>query len=268
MSIYEGIDDIIDSALGLSDIGSRSPHYNHKRSCLRLSTGPPSGFDTLHLLKSMLSRLERNWTNSPRRRRAEPSDKNWHWKKQLTISAQNRSPEKTLEKRIVQLTGAEWVNQIPTASGLYAASRDRQRNVDLVQQIDDGRYQLIELKVDSDTPLKAAIEITQYAVFYVFARLHYSAHQQAAKKLLRAKTLHLRVLAPRPYYAGYHLGWLVPALNKGLAVFPLEYGLPLQMDFDFLWFPPTFVWPCSDEESLAAVRAISPVQWGEPRDGT
>lgn len=43
MSIYDGIDDIIDSALGLSDIGSRSPHYNYKKSCLRLSQGPPSG---------------------------------------------------------------------------------------------------------------------------------------------------------------------------------------------------------------------------------
>jgi len=52
ISIYEGIDDIIDDALGLLDIG-KSPHYSHKKSALILSKSTPPGFDAFQLFNSI-----------------------------------------------------------------------------------------------------------------------------------------------------------------------------------------------------------------------
>ena len=120
---------------------------------------------------------------------------------------------------------------------------------------------LIELKVDSDTPLKAAIEIIQYAVFYIFSRLHYPSDMLDSKALLLAKTIQLRVLAPQTYYEDYNLAWMVPSLNTALTKFLSEKKLQIQMDFNFLWFPSTFVWPCSDEILFGALTDLSSVQW-------
>jgi hypothetical protein len=169
MSICDGLDDIIDNAFDVADIGASSPHYQHKSSCLRLSKGRPKAFDASTLLESMLARVEQNWDTSPRRRRADPSEQNWRWEKQMDIADRNPSKEKRLEKRIAQLTGDDWVNQVPTASGLYESTRDRHRNVDLARRIGNRAFELIELKVDSGNPLLATAEILQYAVLLLAA---------------------------------------------------------------------------------------------------
>ena len=262
MSICDGIDDIIDNAFGVADIGSSSPHYQHKRSCLRLSKGCPTGFDASALLESMLTRVQQNWDRSPRRRRADPSDQNWRWEKQTEIADRNQSKEKRLEKRIAQLTGDDWVNQVPTASGLYESNRDRHRNVDLARRIGDRAFELIELKVDSGNPLLATAEILQYAVLYLFARLHYPPHQIAAKQLLQADAIGLRVLAPHKFYAGYDLGWMVPAFDTALRSFSSTNAVAVELSFQFLSFPPSFSWPGDDEGIREALPAVTPVRWG------
>jgi hypothetical protein len=90
---------------------------------------------------------------------------NWRFAKKTYIADRNTSPEKTLEKTIAKITDADWVNQVPTASGLWNASADTHRNIDLVHRLGPKQYEFIELKVETDTPLKAAMESLIYGCF-------------------------------------------------------------------------------------------------------
>src|SRR5690349_862298 len=105
------------------------------------------------LLEAMLARVEANWAVSPNRLAGKrPSAQNWRFQSMLGIAAHNQSPEKTLEKAIARLVQHDgWVNQVPTASGLFQASRDKSRNIDLVRRVAARSYEFIELKVHSDT---------------------------------------------------------------------------------------------------------------------
>lgn len=259
MSICYGLDDIIDAAFDVSHIGTKSPHYRNKRSCQHASQGCPSGFDAYAVLESMLTSVEENWEASPRRRKAGPSKQNWRWEKQTFLAEHNKSKEKILEKRIVQLSEEEWVNQVPTASGLYDSGRDKKRSVDLAHSVGDRSFELIELKVGSDNPLIATAEIIQYAVLYLFARLHYPRDHLMSKPLLQAEAIGLRVLAPREFYSGFDLRWLVPAFNAALNNISKEHGITLKMDFDFLWFASSFSMPRNAAETRSMLAGVTPV---------
>ncbi len=180
------------------------------------------------------------------------------------IAEYNQSPEKTLEKAIVNTaSNARWANQVPTASGLYEGHRDRHRNIDLVQSIAPGEYDFIELKVGSDTPLYAAMEVLQYAALYTFARHHYTDQECKQHELLQADTIHLRVLAPIPFYGKAPVDALESSISEGLAAFCSTECLAWMMDFAFLAFPTSFVWPCGVEELHTALRGIHSIV---PRD--
>ena len=260
MSICAGIDDIIDRHLGVTDVGKSSPHYEHKTSCLRLQAKPPQ-LNPERMIEAMLSCVETNWQASPRRQYAGPSLENWRFAKKTYIADRNTSPEKTLEKTIAKITDADWVNQVPTASGLWNASADTHRNIDLVHRLGPKQYEFIELKVETDTPLKAAMESLIYGVLYVFARLHYPETYHKSQGLLQAEEVHLCSLAPHSYYGRYHLEWLIPAFNSGWQSVLADRSLNLKMDMRFSAFPSDFVWPCKDEYLLKALDAILPVTW-------
>jgi hypothetical protein len=76
----------------------------------------------------------------------------------------------------------------------------------LIHRCEEGVYELIELKVESNTPLYAAMEILQNAVLYIFYRerkKELEGEVAEPKDILRATVIHLRVLAPCNYYEGY-----------------------------------------------------------------
>jgi hypothetical protein len=226
-------------------------------ACRHLSGAAPLGFDEEALIEGIYLQVERNWRASAVGR--SPSIQNWRFEKQLKIDARNRSPEKTLEKAIAELAGETWANQVPTASGLVNATSDRSRNLDLVCQADPGRFEFIELKLESDTPLYAAIEMLEYGVLYLFYRLNFVADARD-NVLLAAKTVHLRVLAPVAYYRGYRFEWLESALTKGLQAVIEKRGGPM-MDFMFMAFPKEFNWPCPTEQMLASLERRASVEW-------
>jgi hypothetical protein len=221
--------------------------------------------DIAALLRVMVGQIEVNWAASPRRRAGKrPSPQNWRFRPMLAIAAHNPSPEKTLEKAIVATApDASWANQVPTASGLYEAHRDRHRNIDLVRRRGPGAYDWIELKVGSDTPSYAATEVLQYAALYTFARRHYTDAERAQHELLQAQTIHLRVLAPDDYYRRGPVTALERSINRGLAAFCAAEALEWTMDFAFLAFPARFVWPCGAAELQAALGDIHPVVLGQ-----
>ena len=81
---------------------------------------------------------------------------------------------------------------MPTASGLWDHTADKKRAVDLVRRFGDGCFELIELKVNSHTPLRAAVEIVQYTLLFCLARDRYAEQDLACKELLQAKEVHLQ----------------------------------------------------------------------------
>jgi hypothetical protein len=243
MGILDGVDGIFDRHLQVEHIGG-PPHHRHRKSALLLSAGRPAGFDAEQLLEEAYARLVSNLGRSPRFGRSGPSTENWRFEKQLGCSDNNQSLEVTLERAIVAAIGPEWANQVPTASGLWDSVADKRCAVDLVRRLADGRFELIELKVESDTPLRAAVEITQYGLLYAVARGHYQEIDRASSELLRADEIDLRVLAPATYYAPYSLGWLADDLDEAARAFTTQrFGGQFTMSFGFEAFPHDFNWP-------------------------
>jgi hypothetical protein len=194
--------------------------------------------DGAALVPELYARLEQNLNQSPR----TPSLQNWRYQKKLKIDASNPSREKQLEKAIARLGGTEWVNQTPTSSGLLT-SGERQRNIDLVHRLHATGYEFIELKVKSDTPRFAAMEILKNGLVFLYSRRHRDrlGYSRERNPLLWASEVHLRVLAPADYYRQFALGWLAPLLRYGLtATLRPEVDRDLTIDFDFQAFPDKF----------------------------
>jgi hypothetical protein len=141
-----------------------------------------------------------------------------------------------LEREIVNKCGEDWSNQMPAASGLVGPSTDKRAAVDLVHREGPTKYSLIELKVDSNNPLFAAIEILQYGLLFVWSRnnlekLGYDLHPQP---VLAANEITLSVLAPGDYYSDYSLSNLTDALNNAFPDFKLRGDLILAFEFNRL----------------------------------
>ena len=236
-SILAGVDNIIDAALGLKDIGKR-PFYKHKTSCKKLSKSP-MGLNIGDLLEQIYGKIVLNWDTAEYH---QLSEENWRFKKQRAIGKDN-DKEVALERAIVNVPQAIWPdsdcwsNQIPTASGFVGPRADKRRAIDLAYRRKDGSYELIELKVDESggTPMFAAMEILQYGLLYVFAREHKNAAEFLKRdlELLRAEYIHLKVLAPLAYYAGYDFAWLEKDINRGLVSFRSQRKFSFKMDFRF-----------------------------------
>ncbi len=238
MSICNGVEAI--QARYLRSAGSQTHHL-----------------DVMGLLTDQRARIELNWELSPRLLEGKrPSAENWRLERRPHLAAHNASPEKTLEKAIARQ--AHWYNQIPTASGLYHHRRDKLRNIDLVRAHDDGSYTLVELKVRSNSPLEATLELLIYVSLYEVARRRYLEEERAAKALLQATELHWRVLAPRPFYVpGLDYGALADQVSGALARQAEASPTPLQMDFAFTHFPEAFEWPCAEADLQRMVSGIT-----------
>jgi hypothetical protein len=99
----------------------------------------------------------------------------------------------------------------------------------------------------------------QYAALYTFARRHYTEHERGQHEILQAYTIHLRVLAPAAYYRKQPVAALERSIDQGLAAYCAAEALAWIMDFAFLAFPNSFVWPCGVEDLQAALQDIQPV---------
>ena len=242
-SILQDVGPIIDESLGLKDRGiGREPHYHHKETCQKLGASAPLTFDAKVLIEKIYGKVLSNWKEGIHCRL---SKQNWRFKSFPTIAENNGDPEIKLERAIVRIQGTpiNWANQVPTSSGLLGQHADKHRNIDLIHQCEDGAYELIELKVESNTPLYAAMEILQNAVLYIFYRerkKELEVKVREPKPILEARVLHLRVLAPCRYYEGYKLAWLEANICKGLSAYLATKMPDLQIDFRFDAFPPWF----------------------------
>jgi hypothetical protein len=244
--ILDGIDAVIDRHFfSDKDIALGHSHVQ-KRSCNAFSKNAPKSFDGTALITAMYDHIENNLAKRPDG--GTPSPKNWHLRStgdhhRISPSSNNESAEVKLERAIVQEWHANWSYQMPVASGLFGGHSDKRRAVDLVFDHGDGHYDLVELKIKSDTPLYAAIEILGYGLIYLASRTDRAEslkYKAVDRPVLAANSITLCVLAPKCYYADSNLMWLQVAINDGLKRFSTP---ELKMDFRFEKFGGTW---CDD----------------------
>lgn len=230
-----------DNHLGLSKIGTKRPCFKFIKATEAPAERPLS-FSGHRMLNEGFASLESFFQSNKDKKPG--SDKNWRWTLQTNLSDENTSPEVLLEKALVLIEKPKakeargWANQVPVASGLTTTrAADRRTAIDLVRKRENG-FDFIELKLGSDTPLFAAMEILGYGLIYLLFRKHRADLTfNKESPIMNASYVGLQVLAPKTYYNDWKLGWLEHELNDALKTFPKEIGVGgLSMGFSFAAF--------------------------------
>jgi hypothetical protein len=226
--------------------------------------GQRDDFENLPL-REMFECIQHNFKPS------KPLDKlsrqNWRLVGQPHLGRTNSSSEKILEKRIAHLLAPRWVNQVPAASG-YCGSGDRKRSIDLISQIGDSAFIFYELKVhpDSGDVVAATIELLGYGLLYIFSRVE--LREYVASPLMKAQTVHLRLLATWDYYqkqTGRPRGpsqKFQDTVSFNISRFATDSLTDCKIDFGLDTFPEWYACSHADREDdariLAAVEGIHP----------
>jgi hypothetical protein len=193
------------------------------------------------------SRIARNWRRCREAGIGSPSAENWRWHKpQPERNGDNPSKEVRLERALMRLKRPDWSNQVPVASGIAGTNAERRRAIDLVHQRGPEHFELIELKVASDTPLYAAFEIIGYTCIWLLSRLDPPVPNNP---LLTAKAIDAVVLAPTAFYAPYQLETLRQQLDDDLQRLGRDHDVALSFRFEA--FPDCLANPPWTDEQLA-----------------
>jgi len=225
-SILDGVDNLLRSQFGAYTTKTGAKEYLKK----------PNNLSDI-LWEKIYEQISLNYQNG----NDAHSTENWRFEIKPFKAPKNKSAEKLLEKAIAKLgeKGTEWANQVPVASGLVSSGRDRKRSVDLIRKQGVGSYEFIELKIASNNPLYAAIEILEYGIVYILYRIVIPENMRGAKScpdLLRARKIHLIVSAPESYYEGYNRNSIISLgknLSKTINAFAKKRIKNLDMDFYF-----------------------------------
>ena len=271
--ILNGVDLIIEEELLPPGVraGTKPPFYMKKTTILNLIKKKKLAGSFKGLCERSYAKIKDNFKTDHFR----VSDTgNWVLRKELET---RHEKEVKLERDIVALDD-NWANQVSTASGLVGSTAGKRRAIDLVRKLQSDTYQFIELKVTSDTPVAAAIEVLEYALLYIFSRKHCGSLKIPNDiPLMSAKKIELRVLAPGTYFTDQNrnrdkkldLKWFESALDSGIATFCKASKAGVEMDFRFLQFDKDFTWSNAKasesgraaflEQLRADVNAIHPV---------
>lgn len=196
------------------------------------------------VIEDLDDRIKDNYRRLTAMGRAGSSSENWRWYANSDYDrAKNRSLETIVEREIIGLTQAlgTWANQVPVNSGI-SEGNNQPGHIDLVHRTTEWSFELIELKIDSNDPYEAALQILRYGLTYrLFRRvptLLRSTQHSLTKKLFEASRIHLRVLAPAQYYRHGNPEIIEPAICEGFEHLLKDENW--KMDFAFLQFPDWF----------------------------
>ncbi len=140
------------------------------------------------LKSSLMSPPLEEWARSITLRGTNGSTELWKWRSVPARAEWNSSKEKVLEKAVAgKLPKAEWANQVVTAAGLSRNSGDCRRNIDLVHRTGAEKFRFIELKIGSNNPVYAAIELLEYALLLPNTRTASAAY--VANRILQTLTV-------------------------------------------------------------------------------
>ncbi len=232
--LFAGVREVIDKGLGVDN-------YATRRSARQLAKcGIPPGAGAL--VSDVFETLDQNWKANGRS--SGTSRQNFRWRCPKTaISSHNRSAEITLERALIdalqRTDRRDWSNQVPLISGMGGPYAFRRRAVDLVQYRGGRSIEFVELKVESDTPVFAAVEILVYGLLWLLSRRN-RQHSSEACPILDADDLTLSVLAPRAFYCGQDMDTIAKSVNDGLQALGERHGVTMRLRFTA--FPLPFSW--------------------------
>jgi hypothetical protein len=246
MSLLEGCYELVDRHLGIDDTWEgKPPRYSSPTSLHRVQ--PANLPDGNKLIADLYDRMVQNWEagGCPQ----NGSSENWRFERRPDFQDVERSPEVPLERTIIQVVDHEnWGNQIPVDSGLLGGGS---RSLDLAFRAGLA-FEFIELKVASNTPLSAAIQVLLYGLTNAFFRTHSRQLEieDLPTPLLRATEIRLRVLAPIAFYERFaaNASWLEKLENTfDEGVRELSSSVLSEVDIKFLGFrfdvfPKDFHW--------------------------
>jgi hypothetical protein len=258
VDLLHGVDAAIEKGLGVSK-------YDSRKAALILSGRKPLGLDGVSFVRSVFDPMRENWD---RALACSPAGSlhNFRWHApQLHLSPHNRSPEVTLERRLMAACQAlgrtDWSNQVPLVSGITDSHAGKRRAIDLVYHRPSGGFELVELKVGSDTPVYAALEILQYGILWLLSRRDRHRLGYEGRPIIEATSVQLSVLAPRPFFAPFDLRELASALDTGLRILGAEWDV--ELGFSQWAFRPDFEWSStsamSDRELIDLLDTREPV---------
>lgn len=224
-------------------------HFASKTAALHLLRDPFT-IDIELALNDLLTKFDarqrRHWDTHG----VQPAGQsNWTLRRVEGISEDNTSPEVILERRVVRILGKDWSNMIPVASGTYLRKGLGRASIDLAK-INGDAVEFIELKIGSDNPFHAAMELAAYALMWIQARADADGPNHFAYKwdgkcrpALAYDRVCWTVLAPQAsddfqgFYRGYRLSPFEAALEAGLnAVAQRRLGTGIKMAFAFQQF--------------------------------
>jgi hypothetical protein len=116
------------------------------------------------------------------------------------------------------------------------------------------------LKVESNTPLSAAIQVLRYALLLMLSRKHATLLGYSKERnplVFDFGRVHLKVLAPIAYFVPYEVNWIEQCLDHAVK----RLGPTFSFDFEFMSFPLEFDWHDIESRSAESVRnALSGVR--------
>jgi hypothetical protein len=235
--LFAGVREVVDQALGVNDFATKS-------AALEL-TKRGYGVETATLVPKLYKIIHRNWNGTVQTGQRSRSQENFRWHcPQTYIAGKNASAEVTFERALINaLVKAgrnDWSNQVPLISGIVGPHAFKKRAVDLVHRQSDSSFEFVELKIKSDTPVFAAIEILVYGLLWLLSRRDREILGYDAGPMLDARELGLSVTAPRDYYSRYAVAPLARVINDGFRELGEQHGVT--MGFRFTAFPESFSW--------------------------
>ncbi len=235
LGFLDGTADLINTALGNPAGG-----YSSVTAANALNKREIEKLDVRVLIEDLWKRIAVNWVEAGCQARG---GYNWRWNLSPKTAAsgeiQSTQKEIILQRKIAGFCGERWANETPTGSGLSGGSRGDPGGLDLAYRDDSGAVFLIELKVDSNTPIHAAFQVVRYGLALTLARLVdknvpiiIQESPPARSHWRDAKQAHLRVLAPAAYYERYpNLGWFEARIQTAIGEFGPARGLPMTFGF-------------------------------------
>ena len=235
----------------------------HRSALGALERTPPTADKLTELVDAIYLRLAENW-HRLRSSNAKPASlQNWRWYAPVPgIAPHNKSPEVVLERAILpfglksQLTVL--AGQIRSQSHRVSSTPHSHRRSAIrsgVHRLDDNHFEFVELKVASDTPLFAALEIIQYGLVWLLSRQNRAALGYHERAMLDADAVDLTVLAPTRYYGQLDLSALAAGLDAGVRSVGHAHG-GINLAFEFQEFSDSLLRSegYSDPEACAVVN--------------
>ncbi len=222
--------------------------YRHKSLLLKHRKAEPDQALAAGLVRSIYDTVRDNFLGILAKKTKDPSRQNWRMRKTWPSFDPANKPrevglERTFVKACVDAERSDWWNQVPIASGLINPTAAKRCAIDLVHHRGPEAFDFVELKLGSNTPLYAAVEILQYGFIWLLSRRAFA--EPAPGTMLHASDVRLSVLAPDSFYQGVGYREFQAGANEALKQIAADHSVTMTFTFDRL--PADFKWPQDDD---------------------